>query len=743
MDMRSTFASLALLLCTTAAALADGFIIIPNPPERPHHPRHHAFAPLEVRTHHVEVKIDGQIATTSVDQEFYNPNDRALEGIYMFPIPKTAHIDKFSMEIGGEQVEAELLDADKARGIYEDIVRRMKDPALLEYGDRKAFKVRIFPLEPRKVKRVQLTYTELLRSDAGAISYTYPLSTEKFSAVPVRSVSVKIHLATEQPLASIYSPSHTVEIERDGARKAVVGWEESDVKPDTDFQLVYAQETGDVGLTLLTHRDADGDGYFMLLAAPAPDQTGKKPAPKDVAFVVDTSGSMSGGKLAQAKKALEFCVENLGEEDRFEIVRFSTEAEQLFDKLAPADEKHRARAMKFIGGLKPIGGTAIEAALKAALKLQPEESDRPFVVIFMTDGIPTVGSKDVDQLLSGVRKAARGTRVFSFGIGSNVNTHLLDQLAEATRAFSTYVLPKEDLEVKLSSFFTRIKEPAMTSLALAFDGGMSVSKMYPAELPDLFQGDQLVLTGRYEGSGKAEAKLTGKIAGEERALSYPVEFTDSDASREFIPRLWATRRVGYLLDEIRHNGESAELREEIVELARKFAIVTPYTSYLIVEDEKKRDVPMPQRSAMPLSAPASRAVSGAFSSLGGRTAGVDAVADARAQNALKFADKAEAGARSADAEVARGVAAVSGGTFRADEARQQAQFVNGRAFYQNGSRWVDAQSQSLAAEKRQRVQFGSDEYFALLASHPAAGPWLAVSQNVTLTLNDVVYEIHE
>lgn len=743
--MRTTLAAAALLLASAAALLADGFIIIPDPPERPRPAphRHHAFAPLEVRSHHVEVKIDGQIATTSVDQEFFNPNDRALEGIYMFPIPKTAHIDKFTMEIGGEQVEAELLDADKARKIYEDIVRKMKDPALLEYGDRQAFKVRIFPLEPHKIKRVQLTYTELLRSDAGLVSYTYPLSTEKFSSAPIKSLAVKVNLATEHPLTSIYSPSHEIEIKRDGDKKAVAGFELNNQRPDTDFQLVYAQETRDIGLSLLTYRDSEGDGYFMLLAAPAPDRTGKKPAPKDVAFVVDTSGSMSGGKLTQAKKALEFCVENLNDDDRFEIVRFSTEAEHLFDGLGAADEKHRARAKKFIDRLKPIGGTAIEAALKAALKLQPEDSDRPFVVIFMTDGIPTVGTKNVDELLAGVRKAAGGTRVFSFGIGSDVNTHLLDQLAETTRAFSTYVLPKEDLEVKLSSFFTRIKEPAMTSLALEFGGGVRVSQLYPAELPDLFQGDQLVVTGRYEGSGTGEAKLSGRVAGEERSFDYPVEFTREDESREFIPRLWATRRVGWLLDEIRHHGESKEVRDEIVELARKFAIVTPYTSYLIVEDEKKRDVPMEQRSNAPMSAPMSEAVGGSLRTLSRRDAGEDAVADARAQNKMKYADKAGLAQDQAAREVMRGITVQTGGAAFADAAQQQSRFIRGRAFYQNGDRWVDAQSQALPEEKRQRVQFGSDEYFALLAKNPEAGPWLAVAQNVTLTLGGTVYEIHE
>ncbi|PYK93799.1 MAG: trypsin, partial [Verrucomicrobia bacterium] len=351
-------------------ARGDGFIVI----EQPFlvRPGHFPFAPLEVTSHHVEVKIDGQVAITSIDQEFYNPNDQRLEGTYMFPVPKGAHIDKFSMEIGGKMVDAELLRADKARQIYEDIVRRMRDPALLEYAGRDLFKVRIFPIEPRSRKPIKISYTELLCSDAGTVTYSYPLSTEKFSAQPIKSLSVKVEVKAEQPLASIYSPSHKVEIKRDGANRAVIGYESKDETPDTDFQLVYNSEVRDVGLSLITHKPAGEDGYFLLLAAPTTAKE-TKPTPKDVVFVVDTSGSMAGPKLQQAKKALEFCVENLNNEDRFEIVRFSTEAEPLFGKLVDADSEHRKRASNFIADLKPIGGTAIADALQAALKARTEK----------------------------------------------------------------------------------------------------------------------------------------------------------------------------------------------------------------------------------------------------------------------------------------------------------------------------------------------------------------------------------
>ncbi|MGZ5538300.1 MAG: VIT domain-containing protein, partial [Chthoniobacterales bacterium] len=302
------------LLGILPRAHGDGFIVIERPIYVP--PGHYTFAPLEVSSHHVDVKIDGQVAVTSIDQEFYNPNDARLEGTYMFPVPKGAHIDKFSMEIGGKMMEAELLPASKARKIYEDIVRTMRDPALLEYAGRDMFKVRIFPIEPHSRKPIKISYTELLRSDTGAVTYLYPLSTEKFSSRPIKDLSVKVELKTAQPLASIYSPSHKVEIKRDGANRAVIGYESKEEKPDTDFQLVYSTEARDVGLNLITQKPDSDDGYFLLLAAPTV-ATETKPAPKDVVFVVDTSGSMAGAKLTQAQKALEFCVSNLNADDRF------------------------------------------------------------------------------------------------------------------------------------------------------------------------------------------------------------------------------------------------------------------------------------------------------------------------------------------------------------------------------------------------------------------------------------------
>lgn len=761
------------LLLPAPQSHADGLIIIdeahwlppshPRPHPMPHPPR--PYTPLEVSYHHVTVKIDGQIATTSVDQEFYNPNNQRLEGTYLFPIPRGAQIDKFTMDIGGKMVEAELLPAAKARAIYEDIVRKLKDPALLEYADRDVFKVRIFPIEPRSNKRIKLSYTEVLKSDAGLVNYNYPLNTEKFSAAPVKNVSIKVELTSDRPLKSIYSPSHTVEIKRHGSLRATVGFEENNVKPDTDFSLYFAPEKSEFGVNLLTCKTGNDDGYFLLLASAGMAPKEKRVVPKDVVFVLDTSGSMTGKKLAQARKALQFCVENLNDNDRFEIVRFSTEVEPLFDKLVTASSQSRDQAEQFIKGLKPMGGTAIDDALKKALALRPDRGDRPFVVIFLTDGRPTIGETDENRILTTVKNANEGrTRIFCFGIGTDVNTHLLDQITEETRAFSQYVLPEEDLEVKVSNFFAKIKEPVLANPTIKFTGDMRVTKMYPAPLPDMFRGDQLVLVGRYSGKGDSAVVLEGTANGAKQKFTYEVTFPRNADDHEFIPRLWATRRVGYLLDEIRLRGESAELRDEVTDLARQYGIVTPYTAYLIVEDEAQRNVPLAMQTLPQLSTDslARKDAAANWSDFKQERGGTKGVSGARYGFELKNAAAPAVAAASSVAEANRaldvdkyyvngGVTPAATAAPAADQSKlrlaqksQQGQFVAGRNFYQNSrNEWVDENVQKAQNLKRQRLQFNSKEYFAFAATERRALPWLALGQNVQFVLDDTLYEIYD
>jgi Ca-activated chloride channel family protein len=737
--------SLLIILIFSSPVFADGFIIIPPPPHPPRPLPPHGFHPfpLEVKYHRVAVKIEDQIAVTRIDQAFYNPSHHRLEGYYLFPIPRGAVIKKFSMYIDGRETEAELLDAKKARKIYEDIVRRLKDPALLEYSDTGVFKVRIFPIEPRSTKRVKMSYTEVLNKDDHTIEYLYPLNTEKFSAKPLKDVSIKVDIHSGEEIRSVYCPTHKVEIIRKGDHQAVVGYEERDIKPDIDFKLYYSLSRKELGISLLTYQKRGEDGYFFLNLTPGHGNEGRQVIQKDIAFVLDVSGSMAGKKLEQARQALLFCIENLNRGDRFDIIRFSTEAEALFGRLSTVNRGNLDSAREFIRQLKPIGGTNIEEALSLALDMKRQNS-RPYMVIFLTDGKPTIGETDEAALLDKIaRFNPKHTRIFTFGIGSEINTHLLDKITETTRAFRTYITPEEDIEVKVSNFYSKVQSPVLTNIKLEFPAGIRTSKIYPRDLPDLFKGSSLSLLGRYRGSGKGKIVLGGRMGEQTRNFEFSGAFAAGDEKYDFIPPLWAARRIGYLLDQIRLHGDSKELVDEITALARDFGIITPYTSYLIVEDEKTR---VRRREI--------REVDQTL----GRIAGHDR--DFEKKNAEEFSDiRAKSGAPSvrtskefqqlnyaqnyAETQQGRGRLDYRDGEGRVQNVMQQVRNVQGRAFYQTGKFWVDSQIQVQKQAQPRRIQFASQEYFDLLRQEPEAAQLLALGQNVRFVLNNTFYEIYE
>ncbi len=751
-------------LAGTLGSLADGLIIIRPPFDRPGpHPMpfvppgHFSFAPLAVNYHRVSVEINELTAVTSIDQEFYNPNNARLEGTYIFPLPAGAHIDKFSMDIDGTMTEAELLPADKAKALYEDIVRQMKDPALLEYVGRDAFKVRIFPIEPNSKKRIKISYTQLLKDDGGLVEYVYPLNTEKFSSAPVKDVSVKVSIHGKSALKSIYCPSHAAEVKRHDENSAVVGYEARELRPDSDFKVVFSRSPNPLGVDLICSRKPGADsGYFLLLASPGHNAPATV-QPKDICFVLDTSGSMAGAKLDQAKKALRFCLANLNPDDRFEIIRFATEAEPLFNTLIKADKANLDKATAAVDAFKPIGGTAIGEALDKALALRKTDDARPYLVVFLTDGLPTIGETREEPLVEQVKKSnSSATRVFSFGIGNDVNTHLLDRIASETKAISQYVSEKEDLEVKLSGFYGKIKDPVFCNLKLAFTNpDIKITQLYPNSLPDLFNGDMLVVFGRYTGKGASAAKISGLFNGKPREFAADLTFPESAPNNEYIPQLWATRRVGWLLDEIRLHGESAELKDEVTKLAREFGIVTPYTAYLILEDEKKRGVPVAFRNMQELehddrvyaqAASRMKSLHTEFAEESARSGG-SAVDNSASVAGLKDQSASSAYAPAVRRELAKSDARDESNIgYRASQSRNyatQTRNLNGRAFYQNGSVWTDSTAQSRTDLKQVNVKFNSDAYFALLNQHPTATQWLSLGNNLDLVIEGTLYQIRD
>ena len=763
MFTRCLLAVLAVLL-SAALARADGLIIIPNPPERPN-PDHFSFAPLSVTEHHVSVTIEESIATTSVDQSFYNDTGRVLEGEYVFPLPPGATVDRFSMEIDGKDTPAELLDATKARQLYEDIVRKQRDPALMEYTGRGAFRVRVFPIEPAKPKRIQLKYTQVIKPDAGLSEYVYPLNTEKFSAKPLKNCSIAVNVKSTSAIKSVYSPSHTIDISRRGENEVVAGYEAKDVRPDTDFKLIYTTATDNVGLHVVTYRpDEKQDGYFVVLAS-AGEAKDQHVDAKDVLFILDTSGSMKdGNKIKQAKKALQYCLRSLGKEDRFDVIRFSTDAETLSPGFQAFDEAAVDKAAKWVDDFDAAGGTAIGDAFAAAVRLidAREQQGRPVFVIFLTDGQPTVGERNEDKLVAMLAasrntKTLRGAaaavsvRVFPFGVGADVNTLLLDRIAADSRAFSQYVLPNEDIEVKVSRFYEKIASPLMSEVAIQADGGATISQMYPTGMPDLFKGETLLAFGRYRGEGETTLSLTGRRNGEAVSFSNKITFPAKRNDNHYVARLWATRRIGFLLDEIRVRGETPEVRDEVVRLAREHGVVTPYTSYLILEDERHRDVPLARRTLGDMEkdkVAMDRNRDYYDSSARGakqQVAGERAVENAMAGNDMKSADNLAtlAASPSSMAKVGPATTQPAEGylAYQRSNYAQQTRLAAGRAMYLNGNTWTDSQVQANAKLPQKQIAFASDDYFKLLAEHSELAEVFSIGNNVDVVIDDALISV--
>ncbi|MGH2368704.1 MAG: VIT domain-containing protein, partial [Chloroflexota bacterium] len=465
---------------------------------------------LTIRYHRVDVEIVDQVATTRVDQVFVNETGRDLEGTYVFPLPEDATVSDFSMWVDGEEIEGQVLSRDEARRLYESIVRRNRDPALLEYVGRGAFQARVFPVPAGGERRLQLEYSQVLAQDAGLVRYVYPLNTERFSARPLQQASVSVSIRSPQPLRSVYSPSHEIDVTRAGDLTAQAVWEQANVTPRKDFQLVYGVSPDPVGLHVLTHQPAGEDGYFLLLAAPSVRPPAGGPVAQDVSLVFDTSGSMAGQKIEQAKGALRHVVNRLNPQDRFNIVAFSSTTNAFAGGMQPVSE--RGRALEWIDSLVASGGTNINAALVTALAA--DTGDRPHTVVFVTDGLPTVGPRSAEQIVANARAAAGGrARVFPFGVGFDVNTSLLDKLAADFGGVSAYVKPDEDLEAAVSAFYSKVGSPVLTDLRLDF-GGAEVYDLFPAQLPDLYAGGQLMVAGRYRLPGRFDVTLSGR-SGEE------------------------------------------------------------------------------------------------------------------------------------------------------------------------------------------------------------------------------------
>jgi len=708
----AALAALAALALSASPAAADGIMI----PERPDAPN---FA---VKYHRVEVKIEGQVATTSIDQVFENRSNREQEAVYIFPLPHGASVREFTLYDEGHPLHAELIDRDKAREIYESIVRKRRDPALLEYIGRDTYRVRVFPIPAHGTKRVEMQYTELLKYDSGIVTYVYPLSTEKFSSEPIEEVRVSVEIESTAPIRTVYSPTHDMKVDKPDAHTAFATLEKHGPKPNLDLVLHYTVSEDDVGTNVLAHKEPGEDGFFVLMAAPSPDIAKKRPQPKDVVFVLDRSGSMSGEKIEQAKKALLFFLNSLNEQDRFRIITFSNtvRAHGLGSKLVPASRDTVREAREMVEEITASGGTDIHSALESALDMDFAGKGASHIVL-LTDGLPTVGETDISAIVKHVGEwngdgRSRRARLFVFGAGYDVNTHFLEKLAQGNGGVTEYVRPNEDLEVKMSRFFAKVAQPVLTGINLEV-AQVETYDIFPAEMPDLFSGSQLLVFGRYRTARPVVAKvsLTGYASPERREFGVSATFPTSQKEHAYIAPLWASRKIGYLLDQIMLHGEQKELVDEVIALSTRYGILTEYTAFL-AEEGSRMGVEAAARTAVDNLGVAYEAVAGDW-------------ATSQRQNA----------------QMLRRQKTLAGQNVQVDRLGtafqyQQAQTRNNQAFFNRAGNWEDARYKE-GAQTVVQVKAFSEAYFQLGRRDPTLNQYFSLGDRVLVVVNGQAVQI--
>jgi Ca-activated chloride channel homolog len=744
-------------------------IAIPRPIPGPH--------PLKVKSLKIETKVQGQVATTRINQVFYNDLDFQVDGVFFYPLPEDSTFVDFATWDGDKKLRGEVLEREEARNRYLSIVRKSWDPGLLEYAGANLFQARVFPVPARGDKKVEFAYSQVLKADHGMVSYVYPLqSGAKANPQDIGSIVLTMEVNADQGIKTIYSPTHKIDVQRQGELKAKLSFEAKNAQPDRNFQLFYSLSNADFGMNLMTYREAADEGYFMIIFAPKVEHDTASIVPKDIIFVLDTSGSMEDkGKITKALSALKFGVRKLNAEDRFNIVAFNTDSHKFREGLIPASAEGKEAAIQFLDRQAASGGTNINEALQDALEAFGS-GNRPRYLIFATDGLPTVGDTEPSKILKDVTvRNSSKVHLFSFGVGYDVNTFLLDQLASRNNGVADYIAPEEDLELKLSNFFEKVSSPVMTDIDIEW-GSLKAFDIFPRKMPDMFRGSQLTVLGRYSGTGSYPLTLKGKLRNESQTLKYEKnDFPNISTSNDFLPRIWAMRKVGFLLDEIRTTGETEEARSQIIKLAKKYGFVTPYTSYLAADENApritggatppppaaRRIVPSTSglqmestlnelNSAVPsVGIPRMGGGGGGFGA-GGMGGGMGAGmgsgggggrdAGAGSGNARSLMKRTPSEAEAVDASKA--LKEMKSAEVTAPQATTSTRWIGSKEFALKGEVWTDtAYSPDRKLEVVDLV-FGSEALLKAIASDKQLAAYAALGKNVTVVHNGKVYRIH-
>ncbi|MHC4160897.1 MAG: VIT domain-containing protein [Planctomycetota bacterium] len=541
--------------------------------------------PLSVGYHKVTVEIRDQIARTTVEQSFRNSTKSTLEGVFYFPLPADASIGGFGMWIGGELVEADIVEKQRARAIYEDILRRRKDPGLLEWSGGNLFKARVFPIFPHSEKRIRIRYTQVLPLEGSKLRYRYALRSELLRSRPLRELRINVNVSSAMPLKGIASPTHEVRV-RHSAHAASAEFDAQEYSPERDFELAIDVDRGRA-LTVVPHRRGE-DGYFMLLLLPPDASAGKwqrdllpEKGALDLVLIADTSGSMDSAARAAQAAFLDVLLALLGPKDRFRLMACDVDAVWLSKEPSSVSEQSAREAHDFLAARPSLGWTDLDRAIAVA---QPHVGEKT-VVVYVGDGIGTTGDADPAALAQRIR--AHGGRGTWHAVWTSSTYEMVVLDAIASLGGGSVRGTGDDPAAAAFGLLAEAAQPAVKDLAVSFQG-LRTARVYPERLPNLAAGRQQVVLGRFLPTGKAQrgtVVVTGTLAGRPVRYTADLELAENESGNSFLPRLWARRHIDALLAQ----GRSAEVQDEIVAFSEEFGIMTPYTSFLVLESDEDRE----------------------------------------------------------------------------------------------------------------------------------------------------------
>jgi Ca-activated chloride channel family protein len=571
------FGAMVLFVLASTTVISNGVVVPPYPVERD-------LGGFVMNTHNVHIKVENGIATVTIEEEFENTSKRLLEAVYLFPIPSSAVISDFTMKIGDQVLKGEVLPADQAREIYQEIVAKMKDPALLEYVGTQLIRMSIYPFEPGEKRQFLIQYSQPLEISSNSYSMIYPLKIDSFLSAPIGTVSIRVSVPFQ--IAEVYSPTHPFK-EMIGATGRDYIFNATDFMPGSDVALVLTSSEDEIPSSLATHwDDTMNEGYFLLTIIPRLKE--ETIIPKDVVFVLDISGSMYGEKIEQAKRALEQVLQMLRSGDRFAIVTFDGQVHNLTGGLLDASE--RAVWIENVRRIQADGMTNIYDALQTSIDMFSKDDQGRFkVLLFLTDGAPTEGITDTGKIINDatLEARARNVHLFSFGVGTGVVAELLDRLVQENAGRVSYIVEGENIEGKVTDLYRTIETPALENVTISIEGS-EVAKVLPTGPHSLFSGQALRLSGIYFEEGDLKVIVEGTRGGERYRYEYLFKVSKKPDS-PFIAKIWAQKRIAHLANFYRYDSSLSEaakeeVKQEIIALSKKFNIINEFTSYLIAPE---------------------------------------------------------------------------------------------------------------------------------------------------------------